>query len=248
MLEDIELKLLAGYPIETSVGLIYQPSIKNIIEMGEDKYNQFLGLLLFDTDLLDIPSDILKQIGIDRFTTFDFLFLQSVADSDFKKILIDAMSFFFKKNVGVLDNYHLFYVGNIEDQNFIDRDIYDYIKKILIKLNYLKDLEEEEELQFANDLARQWYLDIKKAEQNQPKPKPQVSLHSIISALYWRTNKSMNEMLDMTVYQLYDGYHRLFLIDDCLGIRQGIYHGTINGKEIKPAQLNWAKIIKFDEN
>lgn len=248
MLEHLELKLLGGYPIETEVGNMIQPKIKDIIEIDEGQYNQYIGLLLYDTDTLEVNKEALKSIGIDKLTTFDFLVLQSIANEDFKNIIINALQFFFKQPAHLLSEYGIFYIGELANQQFITTENYDYIKKVLIKMNYLKDMEEEEELQFANEMAREWYLNIKKAEQNHPKPKPQVNLHSIISAMMWRTNKSVDEILNMTIYQLYDGYHRLFLIDDCLSTKQGIYSGTVDGSKLKPAELNWAKIIKFDEN
>jgi hypothetical protein len=49
----------------------------------------------------------------------------------------------------------------------------------------------------------------------------------------------------MTIYQLYDGYYRLSIIDSCNNLAQGIYHGTISQKDVKESELNWAKIIKF---
>lgn len=248
MLENLELKLLGGYQIETDVGNIIQPKIKDIIEIEESQYNQYLGLLLYDTDLLDVNKKYCNTLGIDKITTFDFLLLQSITNDDFKNIITNALQFFFKKPIHLLNEYGFFYIGELANQKFITSQNYEYLKKVLIKMNYLKDMEDEEELQFANEMAREWYLNIKKAEQNQPKPKPQVNLHSIISAMMWRTNKSIDEILNMTVYQLYDGYYRLFLIDDCIGTKQGIYQGTVDKDKIKPSDLNWAKIIKFDEN
>ena len=248
MLEHLELKLLGGYPIETEVGSMMQPKIKDIIEINEDQYNQYLGLLLYDTDLLELNEEILKSMGVNKISTYEFLLLQSIASEDFKNIVISALEFFFKQPINLLREYGVFYIGELSNQNFITSTNYEYIKKVLVKMNYLKDMEDEEELEFANEMAREWYLNIKKAEKNQPKPKPQVNLHSIISAMMWRTNKSIDEILNMTVYQLYDGYHRLFLIDDCLSTKQGIYQGTIDKDKIKSTDLNWAKIIKFEEN
>lgn len=257
MLEHIELNLLAGDAVETSITTIYQPKIREIIDIGEDVYNQYLNILLYDTDLLEIPKNDIKQLGLSEMTTFDFLYLQSRSSVEFRKLVISALEFFFKDEVFLLSNYGVFlaggttkqqFINDIENQRFITRDNYNIIRQVLIKMNYLKTLEEEESLEFANDLAREWYLNIKKDEQNKPKQKPQVNLHSIISAMTWRTHKSIDEMLNMTVYQLYDGYHRLFLIDDSLSMRQGIYQGTVDQSKVKPNELNWAKIIKHEEN
>ena len=250
MLENIELKLLAGYKISTEAGDIHQPKIIDIVDISESKYNQYLSILLYDTELLEIPQSELDKVG--EITTFDFLAMQSSINDEFGQLVTDALSFFFKEPVYLLEEYGAFYLGSIENletnPKCITRDNYKDIKKVIIKMNYLKHLEEEEELEFANDMAREWYLNIKKLESKTPQPQPQVNLHSIISALKWKGNKSIDEMLNMSVYQLYDGYHRLFLIDETANLTQGIYAGTIDGKEIKSSQLNWAKIIKTEKD
>lgn len=247
MLEHIELNLLAGDSIQTDIALMHQPKIRDVINISEDIYNQYIGILLYDTDLLEIPQNDLKQLKLDKISTFDFLYFQSIANIEFRRLVKKALEFFFKDKIYLLDNYRIFLVGDIQKQQVINRDNYNIIRQMLIKMNYLKDMEEEETLEFANEMAREWYLNIKKDELKRPKSKPQVNLHSIISAMMWRTNKSVDEILNMTVYQLYDGYYRLFLIDDCLSIKQGIYQGTVDGEKVKPNELNWAKIIKFEE-
>jgi len=248
MLEQLELKLLGGYPIETSVGNMFQAKVKDIVEIDESTYNKYLSLLLYDVDLIEEKSIIEKQFGIGEFTTFEFLIMQSISSEEFKDIAINALEFFLKQPVHLADKYGFFYIGDIENQKVITSETYSYIRKILIKMNYLKEMEEEEQLEFANETAREWYMNIKKLEREKPKIKPQVNLHSIISAMMWRTDKTVDEIFNMTVYQLYDGYYRLFLIDDCLGVKQGIYAGTVDSDKVKPDDLNWAKIIQNEEN
>lgn len=248
MNSDTELRLLAGYPIDIDIGKVHQSIIKDIIDMGESEYNQYLGILLYDTSLIEFTKADLDNIGLDSFTTYDFLVSQCIQSSESKDVVLSSLEFFFKEKVGFVDfgMKSIFHLGKLSDGRFITRDNYNLFKKTIIKSNYLKELEEEENLVFANERARQMYLDIKRAEKNRPTTKTQVNLHSILSAIMWRTNKPISEILNMTVYQLYDGYHRLFLIDDCLNTAQGIYHGTIDGEKIKPDKLNWAKIIKFE--
>jgi hypothetical protein len=246
MIQNIELKLLFGKPIDIEVGKIYSPKIEEIVEIGEEKYNQYLSILLYDVDLLDISTEKLKEMNIDKFTTYHFLLLQSYNDEKFKNMMIDALQYFFKERVGFDTKYVLFYLGEGENVRAIDFDNYSLFKKVLIKQNYLKEMEEEENLIFGNELAREWYLDIKRKEKMQPKPKNNIDLHSIISAVKWKGKRSFEEISEMTIYQLYDGYYRLSLIDSCDYLNQGIYHGTVNQKEIKQSDLSWAKIIKFD--
>jgi hypothetical protein len=246
MIQNIELKLLFGKPINIDIGKVYSPKIEEIVEIGEEIYNQYLSLLLYDVDLINISTEQLKDMNIDKFTTYHFLLLQSYNDEKFKQMAIDALQYFFKEHIGFDTKYVLFYLGEGENIRAIDLNTYSLFKKILIKQNYLKEMEEEENLIFGNELAREWYLDIKRKEKMQPKPKNNIDLHSIISAVKWKGKRSFEEIAKMTIYQLYDGYYRLSLIDSCDYLNQGIHHGTINQKEIKQSDLSWAKIIKFD--
>jgi hypothetical protein len=247
MLEDISLKLLTNKPIDINIGKVYPIKINDIVEMGEQQYNQYLNLLLYDIDLIDISEKQLKEMNVDKFTTYHFLLLQSYNDDNFKDLILKALECFLKEKVYFHEEYLLFYLADSSGLKYITVEIYNLFKKILIKQNFLKELEEEEELIFGNELARQWYLDLKRKEKMQPKQKSSVDLQSIISAVMWKGFKSIEDILNMTIYQLYDGYYRLSLIDSCNNLNQGIYHGTISQKDIKQNDLNWAKIIKFND-
>jgi hypothetical protein len=248
MLEDISLKLLVGKPIDIDIGKVHPLKINEIVEMGEIQYNEYLNILLYDVDLLDISKENLKEMNIDRFTTYHFLLLQSYNNQDFRDLVGKALELFLKEKVYFCDDNILFYLMDDEGlKKYIDLNIFELIKKILIKQNYLKQLEEEEELIFGNEMARRWYLDLKRKEKTQPKQKSDVDLQSIISSVMWKSHKSIDEILKMTIYQLYDGYFRLSLIDNCNNLTQGIYHGAIDKKQIKESELNWAKIIKFEK-
>ena len=247
---DIKLKLLFGKPINIGICKIYPLTIEEIVEMGEQLYNQYLGILLYDVDLLDINKKMLEEMQIDKFTTYHFLLMQSYKDEEFKNLVIKAFECFIKEDIYYDDKSFTFYL--LKENNTIAYpitfEIYELFKKILIRQNFLEELEEEEELIFGNEIAKKWYLDMKKKEKNKPKPKGNVDLQSIISAVKWHSKKSKQEILDMTIYELWDGYYRLSVIDNCNNLAQGIYHGTIDAKKIKDNELNWGKIIKFDKN
>lgn len=247
MLNDIDLKLLVGKPIDIPVGKVYPLTINDIVEIGDNKYNQYLNLLLFDVNDIEINENQLKEMGIDKLTTYQFLLLQAYNSEEFKELITEVLKCFLRETVEFDHEYFLFKIK--KDQNefaYIDLNTFDLIKKILIKQNYLKELEEEENIVFGNELAKKWYYDLKKKERTQLKPKSNVDLQSIISAVMWRTSKPIDEILKMTIYQLYDGFYRLSLIDSCNNLAQGIYHGIIDQKSIKDNDLNWAKVIKIN--
>ena len=249
MLEDISLKLLMGRTIDIHGFKIHPLKIEEITDIGEQLYNQYLGVLLYDIDLIEnISKENLKDLGIDKFTTYHFLILNAYNNADFKQLVIDSFEMFLKEKVGFHDETAIFYVERNNHAEPITLEFYELFRKIIIKQNFLKELEEEENLLFGNDLAREWYLEMKRKEKNMPKPKSNVDLQSIISAVMWKSGKSIEEILKMTIYQLYDGYYRLSTIDDCVNLTQGIYSGNIDQKSVKQSELNWAKIIKFDKN
>lgn len=247
MLDSIELDLLLGKPINIGIGNVYPLTIKEIIEIGENIYNLYLKLLLYDVDLLDINNSVLEEIGVDKFTTYHFLVLQSFASEEFKNLVIKAFQCFLRNTVDFNKDYLIFYlVDENGNKKPITLEVYNLFRKVLIKQHYLKDLEEEEELEFGNKLARQWYLNIKKKEKMRPKSKSDINLQSLISAIRWKSNKSKEEILQMTIYELWDGLYRLYLIDNCQDLSQGIYFGTVDKDKVKSSDLNWAKVIVFN--
>ena len=96
MLGDINLKLLLGKPIKINdVDSVFPLKIEEIVDMGEHLYNQYLNILLYDVDLVDMSKEIMDEMGIDKFTTYHFLILTSYNDVQFKKMTIDALETFF---------------------------------------------------------------------------------------------------------------------------------------------------------
>jgi hypothetical protein len=231
--------------IDIGICKVHALKIDDIVEMGEQTYNQYLSLLLYDVDLLEIPQEQLKEMQIDKFTTYHFLLLQSYNDKNFRDLTIKAFECFLKEKIEFHEQVLIFYIPDKNTPKSINFNTYELIRKVLIKQNFL---EEEEELIFGNEMAKEWYLDLKRKERMQVKPKSNVDLQSIISAVMWKAHKSIDEILNMTIYQLYDGYYRLSMIDSCTNLAQGVYHGMIDQKSIKQNDLNWAKIIKFENN
>lgn len=214
--------------------------------MSEDLYNHYLGILLYDVSDIAITSDILQQLNIETFTTFHYLILNCFQSTEIKQMIIKALECFFNEEVSFIKSRSCFCIGSLAKGRFLTNENYIYIKKALIKLNYLKSLEEEEALVFGNKIARDSYMEFKRRQKSQPKLPSRINLHSILSGLIWKGNKDIEKILNMTVYQIYDGYDRLSITDQCDYLSQGIYHGTINHKEIDNNKLNWAQRINLD--
>jgi len=239
--DDLELCLLAGYPIDVGIGKLYPLKLKDIVEIGLTKYNEYLGITTFDIGDMDLDGVNIKESGI---TTFGFILLNCYGqngESSFKDKFIMALSLFFKEPVSVDYESGSFHIGNKEENKIINNDNFEYIQDMLMKQNYIKK-EKEEEYNFANDAARKFHEEQKKKRKNAPKIKSNVTLHSIISGIAWKSNSvNIFDIWDLTIYQLYDAIQRMDLIDNYKGHLQGIFAGTIDPKKMDFKKINWSK-------
>jgi len=239
--DDLELCLLAGYPIETEVGKLYPLKLKDIVEIGLTKYNEYLGIATFDINDIDL-GDI--NIVEGEISTFEFILVNCHYQSSFKDKFIEALSLFFKESVSLDIENNIFYIGEKEEEKIINNDNYEYIQDLLMKQNYLKK-EKKEDYNPGNEQAKKFIEKLKKNKRNAPKPKSDVSLHSIVSGIAWKSNNiSIFDVWNLTIYQIYDAVQRMDLIDNYEGHLQGIFAGTIDPKKLDFKNINWTKILK----
>jgi hypothetical protein len=243
--KDIELKLLAGIPIEIeNVGKLYPLTIRDIALLGNDKFNMYISSLVFDVENLDNYEDNLDKF--DDLSTFDVISVYCIHDEKFRNLTIEALNTFFKEEIIFYAKYSVFIVGDIDNKNIINRDNYDDIKYVLRKQYNIAKMEKETHNP-ANERAKKMIEEIEMAKKDKPKikPKEKINLHSIISSIAWKSHIGINAIWDLTVYQLYDAFYRLGLIDNYDKIMSGIYAGTASYKYINYDDINWSKIIEF---
>ena len=130
----------------------------------------------------------------------------------------------------------------VNKNKVINRNNWGNICKIIQMQNCVK--REKEDYNPANEEARKIIEKIKALKRENP-IKESVTLSSMISGI---ANKSNNlnilNIWDLTTYQLYDALNRLNLIDNYQFTLNGIYAGTVNGKDINMKDLNWMKTFK----
>lgn len=234
--EDLKLKLLAGLPIPIgNLGELRPLKLIEIIKMTETKYNTYLSALLLNKNQLDVRDDV----NLDEYTNFQVLISVLVYDVAFRNVFIEALQMFFNVEVGFIEEYGIVYFGDLSEERVLTEEFFDYIQKVLKIANFIKD--EEPDYVPGNERARKFIEKLKKKKAKLPK-KQKISLHSLISALGWK--KDIDRVLNLTVYQLYDGYQRLEYMDNYYYTLTGIYSGTINAKDINLSNINWANIIK----
>ena len=237
--ECLEIKLLKGSTVIID-GIKIQPlTLEEIVEdIDLDEYYKLLGILAIDKiRLKDMPKEVLNE-----FETFDiFLSDQSLMTSllaFFKTFLKHDDVFFMPES----QNIEIRYEDNLAR---ITRYNYDKITRILRKM-YCVQFQKEDEYNPHNDKARELIEKIKKknAELARLKSKQgeDVNIISIISGVAWKsTNTNIFDVFNLTVFQLYDAFYRLEIVDNYNNTMTGLYAGTVDAKKTNMKQLTWAK-------
>lgn len=233
MSNNTNLKLLLGKPVYIdNVGYLNSYTLNSILDLGFDVYNYFLNILCItekDIKKMIIEDDLNKLNDIN---VFDFLYniCLNNSDSDLKKIILDALSFFFNEKVTVT-NYG-FQVGDINSKRFITSNNFYKVTRIVKKQNCIKTRDIEEK-NFKNDLARQKYEELerirekmrkmqedlkngnKKNKDKDDEKKDISEWDNIISSLCCKhPTINLLNIGELTIYQIIDQFKRTQMIDD----------------------------------
>lgn len=206
--KDVGLKILRGSPIDIGVGKVYPLILDEIVEIGELKYNQYLSYATFNQKDIVIEDHTL--------TPFEVCVLYSHHDINFRDIFLSSLSAFFKEPL----SYHgngFFYLGELEEQRFIDEQKYNETMLIIKKQNFLKDNEADKEFKPHNDRAAELSEKLKQIKSKIKEENNDTGLNlsdiiSIVSA--HMPNVSIFSVWGLTVFQLYTLYLRLILKDN----------------------------------
>lgn len=236
--DDIRLKLLANVPIEVNgIGHLQLPSLRQVISMNESLHNTYISYLLFSKDSLSEQSEEMND-----HSDYEILISFLYHESSFRELFFNVLEIIF----GEQPNYEegIVYFGEFSEESVLTEEKWEFIKKIVKIGNFIEDKKEEEEYDAGNEYAKRFIEKLKRKKASEYKPPPKQNLHSMISAIGWKT-VGIDKVLDLTMYQLYDAFMRLENIDNYHYTLTGIYTGNIDSKGIKLSDINWANIIKI---
>jgi len=242
---DLNLKLLAGMSINISnLGIISPLKLREIINLGESNYNELLSVLLIDKSNIEGLKD-------QEFSNLELLMVFCHQSNEFRDKTLKALKLFLN-NEFFVSNEGLFYCRDLISDNYglmvykyiiIDKIPFNDFQMVLKKANHI-ETKKEDEIIPGNERARKFMEKLKLSKQNIKKPET-MNLHSIISGIAWKSNNTnIINIFDLTIYQLYDAYHRLENIDNYHYTLSGLYAGTVDGKNINLSNITWTKIIK----
>ncbi len=240
---NLEAKLLKGSLIEL-YGLEIKPlTIGEIVDdIGYEKYIELLSLMLVNKNkILHMFDDKEAKMNVKN---FDLFFL----NDGLAEKLVEFFKFFLR-NENVLLSKGLFNIAviNGEDKIVINRDNYDDFQGLFCKMYWVVG-EDEPKYNPANAKASEF---IKKLEEKKRKyaktlQKYEKTLFDIISGVAWKSpNMNIFDIWDLTIYQLYDAYYRMEIIDEYDKVITGLYSGAIDQSKIEMKKYDWTKKINL---
>lgn len=233
--EDLRLSLLAGATVRLGNLEIQPYSLEEIIKVGYSKYLSAIKLLMLEPDdfKMESISPVMVQLLQENkvYTTFD-LYNRFLGEQN-RQVLIDGLKIIFKtEDIIAYDDKDYMSIGEVEtlDENslIINRENFDKIMKVVKLQNYL-DMNltdaiqdeanpKDEQTRQLLEIRKKMREKLKKANsKNRDDDGNMTSLDfsSIVSAV---TVKSQHinklNVWGMTLYQVYDEYNRLMMIDD----------------------------------
>lgn len=218
--------------------VIHQPTIREIHEFGAMNYLSLVNLIIMRP--YDDMVSLWKQ-GIDYEEISDYdLFIRNM-----KNIEPEVSQLFF----GNLDFRKLYLKINPQNGEviltngdiIIDRGIHAQIVRFIRFIHFIPE-DDPMEIKPANLSVKKYLIKRmeKKQKYNAKKP-PKQNLSNIISALVNISDFPYNyeTVGDLHIGQLYSSFYRILKHDNSHYIKQGIYGGTIRGKDVDSNSLEW---------
>jgi hypothetical protein len=212
---DLNLKLLKGNPIKiNNVGIIYPVKISDIVDITIEMYNQHLNILCIESE------DIKKLFNFEDMKTYEFIYLNCVQSDEYKNVVIEALSFFFKEKKIDFKELYGFYLGDIKENRLIGLENFEEIKYIIKKLNCLVSEEEEDKYNPVNDRAKRILEKLKKDKEIREKIKQNsesdsLNLFDLISILAaYGNNINIINVWDLTIFQFNNQFNRMKILKE----------------------------------
>jgi hypothetical protein len=245
---DLDLKLLAGLPLEVEDIIIEPKKLREIIGMNYSVYNKHIGFLTITHTDLYSKETLEEYQELKKVTIFDVLVF--LAGEELKQEFINSLHYFlgtYKHEIDSESGILILEKGK-KDYYFLNSSrfarIVDYIKF----QNCIEEPKEKIEEQPVDEKTRKILEKLQKGKQEATKlqsknnTESNIDFYSIISAVSTKSH-GINKLniWDLTIYQLYDEYKRLSLIDNYETSIQAI----MNGADMKGEKLpHWSERIE----
>ena len=256
------LQLRFNKEIEINKFKIKSPTVRDIVDIGEEKYRKYLIPFTTSKEILNYDDEILKDIK-----DFDLFFIKTsegkyvleYEEMPFISILLDSLEFYFKEKALLLTGKDLKYGGIvdfgypddvlsniffilIENNGIIDRDNFDDIADMILKINYAKKMKVDKPPEFKNERQRDIYNKIMEGRRRKAEKESETFADMIdVVQFGGKSFVRFDEIEKFTVQQLIHSYITILSIDN-FNINFGQYQAGVDPKDLDLD--HWTKKIK----
>lgn len=222
--------------------VLHNPTIAEIKKFGEFNYLYLISLITMRA-YDDAVS--LYDAGINYKEVPDFLIfirnMNSVSD-DFAKLIfanIEVSKFILKNNP---ENGEVIYT---DGTTVIDELVYRQIVAYVREINYIDEKVEFNMADGKNNM-RFFIERMRHKQKKRMKKPPQPFLSNLISSMVCTADfpYDYNSIQEIHISQLYNGFYRKDKSDSAKQIKQAIYAGTIDKKDVSNSLLMWYGDLK----
>ena len=250
-ISELQLQSKADIPFEPAKIIIHQPTCKQIGVIGENIF--WLGC-----QYINFSKNILKEedkVRLEKLSDFEVLMtMMRSQNTNFrlqKVAMLMVLSLLFPDYQIHLTPIQIKFSKQGENDKFIDRGNYEQFKDVIKQIFCLKQMQHGKDYNpkgaLAESLAKKFREREKKLAKlkGQSEGKTSINLLSrYISILSVGLQKDKNELLQYSIFQLFDEYHRFMLREES----QIIFRIKLaGGKDVKDAQ-DWMQDIHSNSN
>lgn len=230
--------------VKTKNLIIYQPTIGNIVEMGETKFFSSLNALVSNTTQYRL---MLWDLGMDWNTTSDyelFIMLHKSISDDVSQLLFHLDFSNFELYTQELNGEQEVVLYSKKDDILINEKTYNYISQYLQNVFQIKP----EEKITHDPVLKRLYIDKDRRQQEREAKKgteDSSNMKALISACVNHAGfkHSLKDLKEVGVCEFYDSVQRLQIYESTTALLKGMYSGFIDGKKIKPEDYNFMKTL-----
>ena len=227
------INLILGLELPTSDEdlSVRQYTLREIATIGYENYLNRVGLIMTSVEdflkiLVDTPIYMDLYLEKHKLKSLDF-FMMFGEEDEYRKSFEESLEFALGLERGqiTLETFsgNILFKKNLSDDDVkpIDSELFDEIVTLIKLSNGIMSVVEDSEVNPHDDRAREIYEKMKKNREKiarikalEANEKP-MGLHDIISAVTVKS-PSTNKLtiLDYTLFQIYDEYSRLYVIEN----------------------------------
>lgn len=207
MTDKYELELLRGKPIKIQFFTVHPLTLNEIVDLGEERYQELLNLIFFDPKRLDL-ADKPELQELSSFVLYSLILMQ---EDKLRKDLQLALTLFLKEDF----RFHNGIFLNAKDQGIVE-SVWEEMKNVLALQNGLKL--EKEEYKPTNKQAEEFIEKMKKIKEEvhrlKSKKEDIITLADLVSAFCAKsTNINIFNVWDLTYYQFQNQLQRIQIVE-----------------------------------